>query len=88
MPDPTLRPQAPALWAGRYRLGTCIGRGSSGKVFAAEDVREGRQVAVKILQPLDPVERGRLQREIAALSFLQLPGVVRLLDHGQVGAQV
>ena len=67
---------------GRYALGEVIGEGSHGVVFSALDAVSGHKVAVKVLLGLSSEERSRLQREIAALRVLRLPGVVSLIDDG------
>lgn len=43
-----------ALVEGRYRLAREVGRGDCARVFAAEDVLLGTDVAVKVLKGLDP----------------------------------
>lgn len=72
--------------ASRYRLGTRIGEGATGQVYAAEDMLEGADVAVKLIRPEAPDQSARIHREVMALRHLRLPGVVRLVDDGQDGA--
>jgi hypothetical protein len=76
---------AGAPLAGRYRLGDTLGVGATGVVYAAEDLRTGNQVAVKVLAHAPELRGTRLGREIRVLHTLRIPGVVRLLDEGLVG---
>jgi eukaryotic-like serine/threonine-protein kinase len=67
---------------GDYRLLREIGRGGLGVVFLATDERDGRQVAVKMLQMADPRMTRRMEREFRAISRLEHPNLVRVLDYG------
>lgn len=74
------------LIADRYRLGRVIGVGGMGVVYEAEQVPLRRTVALKML----PRERvgseeavQRLIREAQALSRIEHPGVVRVIDAGR-----
>jgi serine/threonine protein kinase/tetratricopeptide (TPR) repeat protein len=61
-----------------YRLIRKIGEGGMGVVFEAEDVRLGRTVAIKLLQPSiseDPDARMRFLREARAVSALDHPNL-------------
>src|SRR6201995_5082239 len=73
--------------AGRYRLGTVIGRGGMGVVWQARDELLGRDVAVKeIVRPphLDAAEwdlaEQRAQREARMAARLSHPNVVGIYD--------
>src|SRR5687768_15401410 len=69
----------------RYRLGAEIGRGGMAAVYRAEDVRHGRSVAVKVLDPeLISVAAGRFVREIRFTGQLTHPHILPLLDSGEV----
>jgi hypothetical protein len=63
---------------GPYAVGEEVGRGGMGVVYAAEDARLGRAVALKMLPPAysrDPVARERLSREARAAAALSHPGI-------------
>ncbi|MFI1173966.1 protein kinase domain-containing protein [Streptomyces melanogenes] len=77
---------------GRYRLTHRLGRGGMAEVFAAEDVRLGRTVAVKLLRPdlaEDPVSKARFTREAQSVAGLNHHAVVAVYDSGEdvVGGQ-
>ncbi len=88
MTDPSRR-----LVAGRYRLGTVLGRGTMGTVWSAHDEVLGRAVAVKevLLPPGIPdaeaaALRERSLREARAIAALSHPNVVTLYDVAREGA--
>ena len=63
---------------GPYKVLEEIGRGGMGIVYAAEDTRLGRKVALKALPPdysSDPVRRERLRREARAAASLTHPAI-------------
>ncbi|HEY5834287.1 protein kinase domain-containing protein [Streptomyces sp.] len=71
---------------GRYRLTGRLGRGGMAEVFAAEDVRLGRTVAVKLLRTdlaEDPVSKARFTREAQAVAGLNHHAVVAVYDSGE-----
>lgn len=77
--------QPEATLAGRtlgpYNVLEEIGRGGMGIVYAAEDTRLGRQVALKALTPeytLDPARRERLRREARAAASLTHPSIATI----------
>ncbi|MFG2329939.1 protein kinase [Streptomyces sp. NPDC048604] len=77
---------------GRYRLTHRLGRGGMAEVFAAEDVRLGRTVAVKLLRAdlaEDPVSKARFTREAQSVAGLNHHAIVAVYDSGEdvVGAQ-
>ncbi|MCX4665710.1 protein kinase [Streptomyces sp. NBC_01381] len=84
---------APELWGngglvgdGRYRLTRRLGRGGMAEVFAAEDVRLGRTVAVKLLRSdlaEDPVSKARFTREAQSVAGLNHHAVVAVYDSGE-----
>ncbi|MFJ5774836.1 protein kinase [Streptomyces sp. NPDC093094] len=84
---------APETWGngglvgdGRYRLTRRLGRGGMAEVFAAEDVRLGRTVAVKLLRPdlaEDPVSKARFTREAQSVAGLNHHAIVAVYDSGE-----
>jgi eukaryotic-like serine/threonine-protein kinase len=63
---------------GSYLVREEVGRGGMGVVYAAEDARLGRTVALKMLPPAysrDPIARERLSREARAAAALSHPGI-------------
>ena len=64
-----------AALAGRYVLGRELGRGASATVYCAEDVRHGRQVALKVLHNElgAAIAFNWFRREIATSARLQHP---------------
>ena len=70
---------------GRYQILRCLGRGSMGAVYEAEQLPIRRRCAVKVL--LEQLEqndvlRHRFQREARAVSLLNHPNLVTLYDFG------
>jgi serine/threonine protein kinase len=63
-----------------YRIYQPLGRGGMGEVYAAEDTKLGRQVALKLLSgPFADVDRlKRLEREARAVAALNHPNIVTI----------
>ncbi|MFD6414970.1 protein kinase [Streptomyces sp. NPDC060194] len=84
---------APEYWGnnglvgdGRYRLTRRIGRGGMAEVFAAEDLRLGRVVAVKLLRSdlaEDATSKARFTREAQSVAGLNHHAVVAVYDSGE-----
>jgi serine/threonine-protein kinase len=75
---------------GRYRIGREIGRGGMATVYLADDLRHGRQVALKLLDPelAHAVGPERFLREIEIAARLSHPHIVPLFDSGNVGGHL
>ncbi|MFD6067684.1 serine/threonine-protein kinase [Amycolatopsis lurida] len=73
----------PRRLAGRYEVGELLGRGATARVFRAWDLREGREVALKLFHA-DTMLRDerRREQEIQTLSAVRHPGLVPLYDAG------
>ena len=70
---------------GHYRIERLLGRGGMGEVFVAEDLRLGRQVALKLLSPqrdVSPERRKRFEREARAVAALSHSNIVAIHDFG------
>ena len=70
----------------RYRLGRLLGRGGMAEVHIGQDVRLGRDVAVKMLRPdmaRDPTFQARFRREAQSAASLNHPAIVAVYDTGE-----
>jgi Tol biopolymer transport system component len=73
---------------GHYRIVSLLGKGGMGEVYAAEDLKLGRRVAVKVLPPAlisGPGDLERLEREARAVAALNHPGIVTLYALEEAG---
>lgn len=77
-PEPEAR-----VVAGRYRLEQVLGEGGYGRVYEAVDLLTEAMVAVKLLPAVSERRRQQVRREVTALRWLRLPGVVPLRDDGE-----
>ena len=70
--------------AARYRILHEIGRGGMATVYLADDLKHGRQVALKVLIPEVAAEVGqdRFQREITVAARMTHPHILPLHDSG------
>ncbi|MFJ2163492.1 protein kinase [Streptomyces sp. NPDC087856] len=76
------------LLAGRFRIGDRLGAGGMGQVWAAQDERMRRDVAVKIVHPqygMDEAEtQARFEREVQLAGRLSHQNIVTVHDWGEV----
>ncbi|WP_405973467.1 protein kinase [Streptomyces sp. NBC_00988] len=76
------------LLAGRFRIGDRLGAGGMGQVWAAQDERMRRDVAVKVVHPqygMDEAEtQARFQREVQLAGRLSHQNIVTVHDWGEV----
>jgi serine/threonine-protein kinase len=72
--------------AGRYTIEREVGRGGMATVYMARDLRHGRQVAVKVLDPELGAILGaeRFLAEINVTANLQHPNLLPLFDSGEI----
>ena len=89
MTDAAVERLAEAL-ADRYRLEAVLGTGASATVYLAEDLRHGRQVALKVLHSALGAALGveRFQREIRTQARLQHPHILPLFDSGSAAGRL
>lgn len=70
------------LLLGRYRLSACLGEGAMARVYLAEDVVLGREVAIKLMRgPAEAsVPKIRARSEMTLLASVTHPSLVTLFD--------
>lgn len=69
---------------GHYRVVRKLGEGGMGAVYAAEDQRLGRTVAVKLIHKgSDAIARERLRREARAAASVNHPHICQIYDIGE-----
>jgi len=83
----------PALQAhlgDRYRLHGEVGRGGMARVYRADDLVRGGEVAIKVLRPelAAALGHGRFLQEIRILARLRHPNILPLLDSGEGGGSL
>jgi serine/threonine protein kinase/Tfp pilus assembly protein PilF len=71
--------------AGRYHVTRELGKGGMATVFLAEDLRHGRDVALKVLHPelASALGSDRFLREIRLAARLNHPRILPLFDSGE-----
>jgi serine/threonine-protein kinase len=81
--DPLLE-RFQTLLRDRYSIERELGRGGMATVYLAQDLRHGRQVAIKLLQPeiTTSLTAERFLREISITAKLQHPNILGLFDSG------
>ena len=80
-------PQENDVFAERYKITEKIGQDQFGTRFFAEDSETGANVQVKTLPPqmhTDDEARSRFLREIQLLSSIRHPGIVSVLESGEI----
>ncbi|MDB4977190.1 MAG: Protein kinase [Myxococcaceae bacterium] len=87
-PDPSadeLEARTPeALLALGYRITGVLGRGGFGIVYGAERMRDGLQVALKVVLPEQPLASAQLVRETALLQLVGTPWVPEVYEQGEL----
>jgi len=68
---------------GPYAIRGLLGQGGMAAVYLAEDTRDGRHVAVKVLARMRPSWVHRFSREFEAARRVDHPNVVRVLEAGE-----
>jgi serine/threonine-protein kinase len=79
-----LLPRLTAALADRYRVERELGAGGMATVYLAHDLRHGRDVAIKVLNPdlAQMLSAGRFAREIHLAARLAHPHILPLFDSG------
>ncbi len=77
-------PKLTAALAGRYEVVRELGRGGMATVYLANDIKHGREVAIKVLLPELSATLGadRFEREIRLAAKLQHPHILGMFDSG------
>src|SRR6266853_5856597 len=90
--EPTETPRVTGLIGtvidGRYAIERMLGHGGMGQVYRAKDLQlHSRPVVIKLLleeADNDPYRRQKFQQEMEALSRIQHPGVIDIIDSGEL----
>jgi serine/threonine protein kinase/Tol biopolymer transport system component len=88
--DDQLANALPGSRIGPYLIEKRIGAGGMGEVYLAEDVRLGRKVALKLLEPSltgDSQSRLRFMREARLASTLDHPNICTVHEVGETGGR-
>lgn len=75
---------------GPFVLSECIGRGGMGEVWAGEHLRQGVEVAVKVItaqQARDPELRAGFRSEVRAAARMDHPGIVAVYEYGTIASE-
>ena len=82
---PELLERLTAALSDRYAVESEIGRGGMAVVYLATDLKQGRQVALKVFQPDVAAALGpeRFRREVEIATRLEHPHVLSLYDSGE-----
>ncbi len=83
-------PRLTAALAGRYRIERELGRGGMATVYLADDLKHGRQVAIKVLRAELSSALGpdRFLREMEIAARLSHPHILPLYDSGDAGGSL
>ena len=76
-----------SLVANRYRLQGRAATGATGEVWRAFDMMLGRQVALRLVPREHAADAGGFLAAAGRAARLRHPGVVRVYDYGQFGAE-
>ncbi len=75
----------PELRHERFQIGAKLGEGGMGVVYRARDIRDDREVALKLMKAtLAGSARRRFEREFRSLSALRHPHCLSVFDYGEL----
>jgi tetratricopeptide (TPR) repeat protein len=77
-----------AIFAGRYRLVSRLGRDRTGELWRAEDLILGTPIALKVLPVSSPEARERMLEEVRQARQITHPAVCRVFDVGESGSSL
>ncbi len=86
-----MQPELVGKLFGNYRIEEHLGAGGMGTVYRARHLHLDWDAAVKVLHAhlaADPAFRARFQQEARAVSMLDHPNIVRLVDFGEEDGQL
>src|SRR4051812_26729458 len=87
--EPAAAMSGPAIPLGPFLLDRCIGRGGMAEVWSGVHAAQGVPVAVKVMTAERAREasfRDSFRNEVQAVASLDHPGIVRVFEHGEMGA--
>lgn len=90
-PAPSTEPPrllAGTLFAQRYRIIECLGRGGMGEVFRAQDTVLDVPVALKLIRIPDETSRQQLLKEVRLARGVNHPAICRVFDVGADGEEL
>src|SRR4051812_23079523 len=76
------------LFAGRYRMIACVGRGGMGDVWRADDLILETPVALKLIHSASSSARIRILQEVRLARQITHPAVCRVFDVGEAGETI
>ncbi|HEX4964943.1 MAG TPA: protein kinase [Thermoanaerobaculia bacterium] len=80
----------PAIPLGPFHLDRCIGRGGMAEVWSGIHTAQQVPVAVKVMtadRARETSFRASFRNEVQAVASLDHPGIVRVFEHGEIGAK-
>src|SRR6185436_7461229 len=77
-----------AIFAGRYRLVSRLGRDRTGELWRADDLILGTPIALKVLPVSSPEARERMLDEVRQARQITHPAVCRVFDVGESGSSL
>jgi tetratricopeptide (TPR) repeat protein/predicted Ser/Thr protein kinase len=76
------------IFAKRYRMISCLGRGGLGDVWRADDLTLGTPVALKLIHATGPDAKRHIINEVRQARQITHPAICRVFDAGEDAGQV